>query len=351
VKQVFACLVVCLSLGACMPAAPQPSDPGAPPANDVTVRVAGAAGGETRFVAVEALPRVLAALDGRQAIVEFAPGRHRLREPIRLPSNVHLTGAGQGVTVLEAARDIEALVTVADAEAGAQSISISQLTLDCARRAEDGLRLIRVAALSLSQLTATHCTRTGVRISGHGRPTRGVTVSDLTLERNRGDGLVVMWATRNARYTNIFAYGNAGIGVVFDHSEGTASNVIADQNGGRGVHFRNLFAFSAANITATRNGRHGIFAEGFVASAGQNWIAMGNGRSAPGQWDEIRFSESGELSYGVTRDSTLSGLITGGYSAGTGESTAANGLVLEPGVGDLRVSEVVTLELADQAGE
>lgn len=303
--------------------------------------------GVVALARLDDLPAALARVEGARVLIRIAPGVHELRRPLNLPSRTSLAGAGQGVTIIKARAEMDAIIISGTPELGVETVSVSGLTLDCDGRAREGASLTRVAGLSLSQVTATNCLQTGLRVSGRGVPTRGATLSDITVTRNRGDGLMVLWASRNVQYTNIFAYANVGSGVIFDHSEGTAANIIADQNGGDGIFLRNLFAFSASNLTATRNGRNGVLARGFVASTGQGWVAMGNSLSAPGRFDEIRFTAEDDLSYGMTRDSALANVIAGGYEGGTGPATAGRGLAIEPGVGSLAISNLVTLALAE----
>lgn len=329
-----------LAAGSCAPEAP-PAPAGAPPRGPVLVELE--SGEVLALASLEGLNAVLDRLDGQAAAVRLAPGRHQVRTPLRLPAQVALTGAGQGVSVIEARARLDAVIAAGSPGAATHALNLSSFSVDCAGRADDGLRLIQAPELVLTQVSVTGCRRTGVRLSGAGSPTRGAVISDLTVQRNRGDGLMVLWGARNVRYSNIFAYANDGAGVVFDHSEGAAVNIIADQNGAEGIVFRNLFAFNAANLTATRNGREGVRARGFVASAGQGWIAMGNSLAEPGAYDEVRFTAEADLSYGVTRASTLTTVIVGAYEDGSGPPTARSGVVLEPGVEDLTLSAVTEL--------
>lgn len=339
----FLILMVCtFMLSACIEAV---SVDEAGPAAAVTMETD--TSGVIRLARLDDLPAALDRVEGARVLIRVAPGIHELSRPLNLPSRTSLVGAGQGVTVIKARAEMGSMIVSGAPELGVEAVSMSALTLDCDGRAREGATLIRAAGLSLSQITAINCLQTGMRVSGRGVPTRGATLSDITVTRNRGDGLMVLWASRNVQYTNIFAFGNGGTGVIFDHSEGAAANIIADQNGGDGIFFRNLFAFSASNLTATRNGRNGVLARGFVASTGQGWVAMGNSTSAPGRFDELRFTAEDDLSYGVTRDSALANIIAGGYEAGSGPATAGRGLGIDPGVGSLEVSNLVTLALAE----
>lgn len=265
-------------------------------------------------------------------VIELAPGRHPISNTISLPSNTRLTGAGSGVTIVTAAQPMDAMFANARPEGGDETVRVSGLTLDCSDRAQRALHMVRVADLALEHLELTGCQSEGVRISGHGQVTRGLTVTNVTARRNRGDGLIFMWATRNAQYVNVSAHFNGGRGVVFDHSEFQAANVSACDNGSDGVHLRNFFAADLNGLYACRNGRHGVFVEGMVASTGSGWIAQSNGRSNPGAFDEVHFSSRADLSYGVSRNSAVSGLVAGAYREGFGEPTARHGVFLAAAV-------------------
>jgi hypothetical protein len=286
--------------------------------------------------------------NGVPLAIRLAPGTHRVTEPLVLPSGSSVTGAGRGVTHLTAAAQLPNLVTNADHESGNSGITVQGLTIDCARRAEEGLFAVRVSRLRLAGLEATGCRHTGIRVSGKGVVTRDVVLDAITVARNGGDGLAVRWASRGVRYTNVLAEGNGRDGVVLDHSEGAAANVLSNENGRDGIVIRNVFAFNASNLLATRNGRHGIYVQGLVASAGTGWNAQGNSVRNPGLFDEVHFSGDDTLSYGITRDSAVFGLVTGAHADGFGPPTARHGLFVDAGIRQLRLEGIIALPVRQE---
>jgi len=275
--------------------------------------------------------RSLRGSDGPR-IIRLGPGDHRLNAPFPAISNSAIVGAGAGVTRLVAAQQMEHMVGNAGGDAGDRNIALRGLTLDCDGRAQRGAYFVRVSELSVSDVEITRCITDGMRVSGRGEVTRGAVFTDIRAHHNQGDGLIFMWAIRNVQYSNISGHFNGGRGVILDHSEFQASNVSACDNSGDGVHLRNFFAADIRGLYACRNARHGIFVEGMVASTGGGWVAQSNGRVRPGEFDEIHFSARGDLSYGVSRDSTVTGISAGAYRDGFGAPTARYGVLLEPGV-------------------
>ncbi len=266
-------------------------------------------------------------------VIRLGPGIHRVTRPVLLGSNTSLEGSGPGLSIIRASAQLDAVVSNANAEGGNRNIALRNVSIDCDGRAQRAVLMVRVSEIDLEDLEVTRCTTEGLRVSGRGEVTRGVRAINLNAHHNRGDGLIFMWATRNVQYSNVRAHFNTGQGIVFDHSEFQASNVSACDNGGDGIHLRNFFAGDLRGIYSCRNGRHGIFVEGMVASTGTSWISQSNGRSQPGQFDEIHFSASDVLSYGVSRDTTISGVTTGAYRNGFGDPTARHGVFIEDGVG------------------
>lgn len=258
--------------------------------------------------------------------LRLAPGRYEISNTVRLPSHTLLVGEASGITTIVATQPIDSMITNEQPETGDQTLRISGVTFDCERRAQRALLLVRVSNLDLEDVEVTGCQTEGMRVSGRGEVTRGVRLSNVTARDNPGDGLIFMWATRNAQYVNVSAHFNGGRGVVFDHSEFQATNISACDNRGDGVHLRNFFAADLNGLYVCRNGRHGVFVEGMVASTGSGWIAQSNSRSQPGVFDEIHFSSRGDLSYGVSQNSALTGVFAGSYRNGFGDPTARHGV-------------------------
>ena len=277
--------------------------------------------------------------EGPQA-VRLGAGEYRLREGLSLGSRNSLTGAGAGVTVLKMTGRGEYVVGNRDAEAGNEHITLSGLTIDCNGRASVGGLFRRTASLTVTNVEFHGCEEYGLRISGDGRPTRGVFLDNLDIHHNGLDGMTILWATRESLYTNIRSHSNARMGIIIDHSEGMGANLLADENGGNGIFLRNLFAGSYTNIAATRNGRHGILVQGFVSSVGTGWRAQANSRARPGVFDEVFLAANAELSYGVSRQSVIEGLVVGGFND-LGPASARYGVSRQDGTVDISLSGVV----------
>lgn len=270
-------------------------------------------------------------------LVTFGAGVHEIGEAIVLGDRATLTGQGMSATTLRAGSGLAALVTNADPAEGNRDITISNLTIDCEGRADFGIQLIRTSHLVLRDVRVTNCRRDGIRISGQGRPTRRFSLIGVEATDNGQDGIIVLWAMRDGRYDNIYAEGNGRHGVTFDHSEFTANNIIARANDGSGIFLRNLFATTLSSLTATHNGQHGILVQGWVSSLGTGWRAQANSQGEDGVFDEVHFSADDSLSYGATRDSVLTGLVTEGFPDLGAQGTARFGVYVEDGVRNLRL--------------
>lgn len=155
-------------------------------------------------------------------------------------------------------------------------------------------------------------------------------------KNNGQDSIIVLWAMRDGSYDSVFASGNGRNGITFDHSEFKANSIVARDNRGSGIFLRNLFATSLSNLISTHNGKHGILVQGWASSVGTGWRSQANSQSSDGGFDEIHFTADGSLSYGVTRDSVLSGLVTEYFSDLGAPLRAPQGIRVEPGVGLLR---------------
>ncbi len=294
-------------------------------------------GTRLRMDSADTLARWLDEAGDVPVAITLAPGHYPLNHPLRLPSASSLQGSGQGSTVLIVRQAMDAVVTNRDHEAGNAAITLAGLTVDCARQGGHGVLAIRVVDLHMERLEALHCRQTGVRVSGHGEITRGAVLDSVTARDNIGHGIVVMWASRNARYTNLYATGNGESGIVIDHSEGSGVNLHADRNRVDGIYIRNVFGQTLTNLVSTRNGRHGIYVQGMVASAGSAWIAQGNSFRAPGEHDEVHFNSDGTLSYGITRNSVIHGIVAGAFADGIGDPLARHGLYIAPEITALQM--------------
>ena len=285
--------------------------------------------------------------DDAPGAVNLPAGDFTADQPITLGSRSSLSGEGAGITVITPGRDLgQAVIANTAGEEGNRDITLSDLTVDCAGRADIGALFVRVENLRLSNVELRNCRQEGLRASGKGRQTRGIFLDNVEVHDNGGDGMIVLWASRESFYTNIRSYANGRTGIVIDHSEGLGVNLLANGNAGNGIFFRNLFASSFSNVAATRNGRHGIFAQGFVESLGTNWRAQSNSRAEAGRYDELFLSGAADLSYGVSRNSVLEGVIAGGY-AELGPSSARYG-VTRAGEGvDVAITGIVYGETLD----
>lgn len=274
-------------------------------------------------------------------VLSFEAGEHILERPLVLTNGTTVRGISPAATVLVAGGAMEAVLTNSDPAAGNSGIVIQDLTIDCRNRADFGLRLIRTAKAELRNVAVRNCRRDGARLSGNGVRTRGFLIDNLTAENNGADGLIVLWAMRDGRYANIFAEGNGRHGVTFDHSEFTATNVVARNNRASGVFLRNLFATTLNGITATHNGEHGILVQGWVVSTGNGWRAQSNGKRERGTYDDIFFSADDSLSYGATRAVSLNGVVTGDFGELDDDANIRHGIRIEAGVGDVVINGAV----------
>ncbi len=191
------------------------------------------------------------------------------------------------------------------------------------------IEFYRTSRIKIEGTTVSDCALDGILVSGRGKHTYHGVLRDLVVQRNLRNGLMVMWAMRNIRVESVIARGNRGNGVVSDHSESDYQNIRAMQNGADGIFIRNVFHNNYHNLYAANNGRHGIRVLGLVESSGRGWHAFNNGlRDKKGPAADIFFT-SEPLSYGITRDTQIEGVVAGD-STWTPAGNAQHALRIEP---------------------
>ncbi len=244
------------------------------------------------------------------------------------------------------------LISNADPEGGNHHIEVLGGQLEGNAPGPDlseshGIFLARVNHARISGSEIRQFGGDGIRINGLGEIHRNTFLSSLVLEKNGHSGLNIMWASRNVFVTDVLARGNKIFGVRSDHSEGSYSNIQADENRGDGIFIRNIFGGNYVNLTATRNGKAGIIVKGMVASLGANWAAHNNSTSKPGQFSEIFFSADASLSYGLTANTAITGICAGSFN-NFGKPSAKNAIEWETladdaSWGSVQLHSVVTL--------
>lgn len=176
-----------------------------------------------------------------------------------------------------------------------------------------GILFVKVTHLNIEGIEVSDCGGDGIRISGNGVRTRFGILSKITVLDNNSSGLNIMWASRQVLVSDILASGNGAFGVRSDHSEGSYSNIVADRNNETGIFIRNIFGGTYTNLTATRNGGIGIMVQGMVQSSGSNWNAHNNSLYQAGKFSDIVFSADTSLSYGISANTNITGIIAGYY--------------------------------------
>ena len=191
------------------------------------------------------------------------------------------------------------------------------------------IEFYRASRVSIEGVTVNQCAMDGILLSGRGQRTYGAVLRDITVQGNLRNGLMVMWAMRNVRVDSVVARHNGKHGVVSDHSESEYNNIRATRNGSDGIFIRNVFHNGYHNLFATNNGRHGIRVLGLVESSGRGWHAFNNGRRRELGTAADVFFTSEALSYGITRDTRIEGLLAGDSNWAPAGS-AAHALLVEP---------------------
>jgi hypothetical protein len=192
-----------------------------------------------------------------------------------------------------------------------------------------GILLVKVTHSNIEGVEVSDCGGDGIRISGNGVRTRFCILSNITVLGNNSSGLNIMWASRQVLVSEILASGNGLFGVRSDHSEGSYTNIVADRNKETGIFIRNIFGGTYTNLTATRNGGIGIMVQGMVQSSGSNWNAHNNSLSQAGKFSDIVFSADASLSYGISANTNITGIIVGYYGEYSPDITAKHALEIE----------------------
>lgn len=174
-----------------------------------------------------------------------------------------------------------------------------------------GVSLTRVSNLKLRNINISGFNGTGILVTGRGRLTRFVDITDIYVHGNRWFGANITWAMRNVRVTNLTASENGEAGLRSDHSEGIYANIILRNNPGHGLIIRNVFGNSYSNITSTNNGKTGVYIVGMTHSVGASWGIHNNSARQANQWSDIFFAADGSLSYGVTSNTVINGVAAG----------------------------------------
>ncbi len=192
-----------------------------------------------------------------------------------------------------------------------------------------GILLVRVTHSTIEGVEVLDCGGDGIRITGTGIRTRFCTLSNITVMRNNASGLNIMWASRQVLVSNISAAENGQFGIRSDHSECSYTNIVADRNKDTGIFIRNIFGGTYTNLIATRNGGVGILVQGMVQSSGSNWNAHNNSLSQAGKFSDIVFSADASLSYGISANTNITGIVAGFYNEYSLDVTAKHALEIE----------------------
>jgi len=274
-------------------------------------------------------------------------GEFVLRGPLRLDSFTRLDMRAARLS-LQSYEAVSVLVNRNGKEGGERQIEVIGGEI-IGNREELGvagascIELYRTRDVTIEGVTIRDCARDGILLSGRGQRTYDGLLRDLVLEDNLRHGLAVVWAMRNIRVDSILSRRNGGTGVYSDHSESDYHNIRASGNGVDGIFVRNVFHNNYENLFAINNGRHGIRVLGMVESSGRGWNAYNNGRRDSSGLAANVFFSSEALSYGITRDTRIDGIMAG-YSSWVESGQARYALYVQPSV-DSRV-DYIKLELS-----
>lgn len=317
-----ASMVLALSLLAVLPFRPQ-----AAPSPEVVVTPGGGAHSEAIAAAIAGLPEPRKRIATVRLIGDFT-----IDQTISLPSRTRLDLSDASLTLAAGANTD--MITNSDHEEGNELIEVVGGVVD-GNQAEQGagesygIRFFRADDLLIRDLVVENCRTDGIHISGKGRHTRNLRMSNVYSRGNGRMGVAIMWAMRSVVVENLIINDNRGLGLRSDHSEGSYTNVTADGNGGHGIFIRNVFGNTYTNLTASRNGEAGIYVLGLLQSSGSNWNAHNNSRSADGEWSDVHFVQDESLSYGRTGHSIVTNIVAGGYHQ-YGSANEAYALFIEP---------------------
>lgn len=250
------------------------------------------------------------------------PGSYVISDPLSIPSNCTVAGAGKGVTTITLANGSDCSMLVnSDQTSGNSGITVSDLTLygnkdNQAAGDHYGLYFWGVSKSVVSDLDVGYCKSTNVYFNGGGA-TLGAFESLLTIRgiyTHHGDavGMQLSNGLRRSTISDVLAELNGGSGVTVDASQMSLSNIRAFRNTLRGVYFRNIFGSVAHGITAEGNGQHGILVQGMVRSSGSNWVSLVNSTSSTNAYDDINLGPNPDgAGYGENTDLDISGIVAG----------------------------------------
>ncbi len=259
-------------------------------------------------------------------------GKFDINEPILLDNYTRLDLSS--AYLLRSAEFKGAMIKNADNENGNLHIQIIGGRIDGNKDKygdgeAHGILLVRVSHSNIEGVEVSDCGGDGIRISGNGVRTRFSILSNITVLGNNASGLNIMWASRQVVVTNVIAAGNGVFGIRSDHSECSYTNIVSDRNKGTGIFIRNIFGGTYTNLTATRNGGIGILVQGMVQSSGSNWNAHNNSTIHPGKFSDIVFSADASLSYGISANTNITGIVAGYYNGYSNDVTAKHALEVE----------------------
>ena len=229
-----------------------------------------------------AIQAALDALPSGGGEVRLAEGTFVLTEPIVLPKDAALTGAGIGTILkVDDGADCTAITIGTEGDGGRRNI-VSRLKIDGNRANQSGLgtshgiHAIQTWWLWLDQVWVTSCDGHGVFTTGMGSITRHQWVTDLIAEDNAEWGIRLSSATREIFYDNLVARENLKTGIEVDHSQGQVSNLFAIANEGDGIYVHNVQQVQGNNWQACNNAGFGIYVEAMVHSTIHGLVAGAN---------------------------------------------------------------------------
>ena len=292
-------------------------------------------------------PRLQAALTagGR---VTLPPGTFWVNATLNLPSNVTVTGAGKGITILKAAAGLNApVISNVDQVNGNFYIALKSFTVDGNKTTMTGFPYTGVylhgcGHVVYEDFEVQNSSNVGIYMDGLALvSSRYVWLTNVEAHDNIGSGIQISNATRATHMAGVYAYNNGTHGVFWDMSESTANGLYAYNNTDYGIYIRNVFNCVLNNLNATRNGEHGIYAVALTDSVGSDWMAIENGANGPepgGGWADIYFDPTGTPTwgYGTTNGTVISGVRAGALMA-LSHNWKPNGIVTPTNVPDYGV--------------
>lgn len=269
---------------------------------------------------------------------------------ISVPSNCLIEGEGIGATTVQLAPNSGDIPQFLNADTTDSHITMRKLTVDGNRANQNGdtnkygIRFNQVSSGVLDSIEVQNVDGDGIRIDGQSNVTRGFELANLYIHNNGAIGLYVTAGMRNILYTNIRSNNNVSIGVEFDHSEGKATNIDCQANGGIGIFIRNVFGCEYNDLHATLNNHDGIFVQGMTSSVGNSWVAACNSQGNSNTFNDVTFSGDNTLSYGITNQCIIDDLIAAPnaqYGTTTEQYCVFIGDPTSGSFGDLKISNAV----------